>query len=437
MSERIDRDALIEVWHGYGRPRETWLVGGEFERAVVRRDGSPVGYFEPDGIRDVLEGLATDPKASWRRVYEGDNVIALEDGRASITLEPGGQVELSGAPWTDLNDLAAELLAHRARLLEISEGKDLVWITTGLTPYPRIADVPFVPKSRYDVMGAYLPSRGDLAHAMMKGTTSVQANFDYLDEADCARKVRLVSRIAPLTTAMFANSPIFEGRDTGYQSYRAHVWTRTDPARTGFPRTLRETYSHEGWVDYLLDTPMMFWHDGERYRPAHGVTFRAWMTNGIDGRWPTLDDWIVHQTSVFPEVRVKRTIEVRGADCVSAPMALSFCALFTGLLYCRRALDEALALAEDFTQTGTVDERFAAAAQSGLDASIGGRSYASWARDLLDIATRGMARCHEAGLPMLQPLQARVDAGRSPARDVQEAWARDPSPEAFLPTIAY
>jgi glutamate--cysteine ligase len=340
---QLTREALIETFQGYGAPRDRWLVGGEFERAVVRPDGSPVGYFDPDGIGFILGELAKDER--WTPEYEADHVIALQGPRgANITLEPGGQVELSGAPHATLPELAEEMLAARAQLLAIAEGRELHWIACGLTPYARMEDVGWVPKSRYEVMREYLPRFGDLAHHMMKGTCSVQANFDFSDEADCARKVKLCSRIAPLTTAMFANSPISEGKETGYQSYRGHIWTRTDPARTGFPRALREDYTHEAWVDYLFDVPMMFFHDGTRYRPAHGKTFREFAERGIDGLFPGPKDWALHQTSVFPEVRIKSTIEVRGADCVSSELALSFCALFTGLMYCNRALDEALVL---------------------------------------------------------------------------------------------
>ncbi len=346
-------------------------------------------------------------------------------------------MELSGAPHATLPELAEEMLAARAQLLAIAEGRELHWIACGLTPYARMEDVGWVPKSRYEVMREYLPRFGDLAHHMMKGTCSVQANFDFSDEADCARMVKLCSRIAPLTTAMFANSPISEGKETGYQSYRGHIWTRTDPARTGFPRALREDYTHEAWVDYLFDVPMMFFHDGTRYRPAHGKTFREFAERGIDGLFPGPKDWALHQTSVFPEVRIKSTIEVRGADCVSSELALSFCALFTGLMYCNRALDEALVLGEELAAAGPVDALFDAAAHGGMRGEAGGRTYGAWARDLLDIAVRGMARCHEVGLPMLEPLLQRVHDGRSAAEDLLDAWRRDPSPENVLPVIAY
>lgn len=431
----LTRERLIQEFQGYGKPRARWRVGGEFERAVVRSDGRPVGYFEPDGIRWILETLAE--RKGWSKVFEGENPIALLRNGAEISLEPGGQVELSGAPHTTLSALSDEMLEDRRDLLELCEGRDLVWIACGLTPVAAIEDIEFVPKGRYKVMREYLPLVGDRALWMMKGTTSVQANFDYADEQDCARKVRLTSGLAPLTTAMFANSPLYRGQPTGYRSYRGHIWTRVDPARTGFPPALREHYTHQGWVDYLLDVPMMFYKRDDAWAPAHGRTFRTFMEQGLDGRRATLKDWVLHQTSVFPEVRIKHTIEVRGADCVNHELAIAFCALFTGLLYCNQALDEALQMVAEIEKHGTHAERFDIAARDGLHGLVGGRSLADWASDLGDIAERGIKKCLPADADRLGPLLARIEDGRCPAEDLLDAWARDPSPEAIVRAVAY
>jgi glutamate--cysteine ligase len=433
---RLNRDLLIERFHSYGCPRHEWRVGGEFERAVVRSDGSPIGYFEPDGIRWVLEQLATD--TSWRGIHEGEHLIALRrEDMANITLEPGGQVELSGAPHHTLTALADEMRANRQALLENSMGKDHVWIAAGLTPIAPIASIPWVPKGRYQLMRDYLPQRGDLAAYMMKGTCSVQANYDFSGEADCARKVRLSSGLAPLTTALFANSPLLENKSTGFKSYRGHIWTRTDPDRTGFPPGLRADYSHEKWVDYLLAAPMMFrLHEGG-WVAAHGVTFGSFLEHGIDGHFPTWEDWDLHQTSVFPEVRIKRTIEIRGADCVDHEMALAFCALFTGMLYCNIALDEGISLVEELEQHGDHRTRFEAACRGGLEADVGGRSLADWASDLGEIAERGLNACLPGDTDKIAPLLERIEDGRSPADDLLDAWNKDPSPANVIRSLAY
>jgi glutamate--cysteine ligase len=433
---RLNRTTLIERFHQYGRPRHDWLVGGEFERAMVRTDGSPIGYFEPDGVQWVLQQLAKD--TSWSPKYEGDHLIALHRANgANITLEPGGQVELSGAPHKTLSALALEMQANRKDLLRFAEGNDQVWIAAGLTPIAPIASIPWVPKGRYEIMKRYLPQRGDLAAYMMKGTCSVQANFDFSNEADCARKVRLSSGLAPLTTALFANSPLLENKPTGFKSYRGHIWTRTDPDRTGFPPGLRSEYTHEQWVDYLLEAPMMFRVQGDDWVPAHGVPFQSFLENGIDGHFPTNADWELHQTSVFPEVRIKRTIEIRGADCVDHEMALAFCALFTGMLYCNIALDEGIELVRDLEKSEDHSTRFNLACQHGMDAQIGGRSLGDWASDLGEIAERGLKACLPDDVDKIAPLLERIDAGRSPADDMLDAWHSDPSPANVIAAVAY
>jgi len=431
----LTRDRLVETFHGYATPRAQWRVGGEFERALVRKDGRPVGYDDPDGIRWILESLA---KADgWETIFEEGRPIALTRNNASITLEPGGQVELSGAPHDNLTSLAVEMRANRAALRALADGKDLAWIATGLVPITPVEQIPWMPKRRYEVMRDYLPKKGDLATRMMKGTTSVQVNLDYRDEADCARKVHMCAGLAPLTTAIFSNSPLYENKPTGFMSTRGHIWTRTDPDRCGFPPGLRADYSHERWVDYLLDVPMMFYmRDGE-YAHAKGTSFRTFMDKGIDGHQPGWSDWALHQTSVFPEVRVKHAIEVRGADCVGHELALSFCALFTGLMYCELALDDALLLAKELEAHGTPSERFDVAVRGGLKGEIGGRSLADWASDLGDLAERGLKNCLPDDLHMLDPLLARIEAGRSPAEDILDAWHRDPSPEAVIRAVAY
>ena len=431
----LTRQGLIDTFHSYGKPRSAFRVGGEFERAVVRGDGSPVRYNDPDGIRWILEQLAE--RQGWVPEYEGENVIALARNGASITLEPGGQVELSGAPHFTLQALADEMKENRDALLALAEGRDLHWTACGLTPIAAMDDIDWMPKGRYRIMREYLPKVGDLAHFMMKGTCSVQANFDFEDEADCARKVHMCAGIAPLTTAMFASSPLYMNKPTGYQSYRGHIWTRTDPARTGFPPGLRDAYTHERWVDYLLDAPMMFVKQKRGYVPAEGRTFRSFVDDGFEGRRPDGADWALHQTAVFPEVRVKHTIEVRGADCVGRDLALAFCALFTGLLYCPSALDECLQLAIELERHGDHRERLAIASRDALDGVVGGRPLADWARDLGRVAARGLKNCLPADAPMLEPLLDRIEAGRSPSVDILEAWHRDPSPEAVIRSVAY
>jgi len=431
----LSTEQILATFHTYGAPKARWLVGGEFERILLRPDGQAVTYDSEYGIRWILESLAAgDP--SWVVKREGDKPIALfRANGANITLEPGGQLELSGAPYRTLAELAAELDAHRDTLLALCEGRPLQPLAVGLNPLVRVEDIGWMPKGRYRIMREYLP--GDLAHYMMKATASVQCNYDYADEEDCARKVQLAAGLAPLTTALFANSPLYAGKDTGYVSYRGHIWTRTDPDRTGFPPGLRDDYTHERWVNYLLDVPMMFYKAGARWLPAEGRSFRTFMEQGIDGVRPGWDDWELHMTSVFPEVRIKRTIEVRGADCVPVPLAVAFCALFTGLFYDSSALEQGLALTAELTAGSDRDDRFEAACRDGLRATIAGRSLAAWGQDLIALASDGLARWEPGAEKMLEPIAAVAASGKSPGDAIREAWRAGADPAALIRYLRY
>lgn len=434
MAERLTVDELVDSYRRYHTPRERWLVGGEYERAVVRGDGRAVGYFDDDGIRWILGEL--NARLGWKVKKEGDNPVELYGEGASITLEPGGQVELSGAPFRKLSDLAAEVRRNHALLYDLARGHDLHWIAPGLTPYARIDDIEFVPKGRYALMRDFLPQYGDLAHWMMKGTCCVQVNLDYADEEDCARKFHAALDLAPLNVALFANSPIGEGRELGWMSYRGHIWTRVDPRRTGFPAQVRDGYSHRGWVEYLLDAPMMFYVVGGQWRPSGGVTFRRWMAEGIDGHFPTPDDWALHQTSVFPEVRVKRTIELRSADAVPLELAIAYNALWAGLLY--GALEDTRRLGRAFAGAtdGTREAGFASASRHGLEGTWGGRSLAGWAAELTGLARAGLRAIGEDEA-LLDPLDEVIATGRSPGAKLLDAFRRDPSPQNVLRAAAY
>ncbi|MCB9676797.1 MAG: glutamate--cysteine ligase [Alphaproteobacteria bacterium] len=418
----LTRDGLIAAYETYGKPDARWRVGAEFERHLLDADGIPLPYYGEPGVRWLMMRFAAN---GWEPTMEGEHPIALSRGQARITLEPGGQYELSGAPHDDVSGVDAELAAFNAEVDGFLEGTGYRQVALGFTPFARIEDIPWVPKGRYSVMREHLKETGKLAHHMMKGTCATQASYDFRDEADCGRKVRLATRLGPLTTAIFANSPIAEGRDTGWASYRGHIWTQTDPRRTGFPEAATD-FTYEKWVDYLLDVPMMFIKRGGTYHWAHGRTFRDWMTDADDP--PTVDDWDLHLTSVFPEVRIKQTIEVRGADCVPRPLAMSFTALFEGLFYCGQARDEAEALTERFVAHGDKDERFEIACRTGLRGELGGRPLAAWAEELLDIAGSSLDRCRPGDRRWLAPLVELVERGECPADGVRRAFREDPGP---------
>jgi glutamate--cysteine ligase len=421
-STRLTRDQLVDSYFSSGRPRDSWLVGAEFERHLLRADGRPLPYPGEPGVKWLMDRLQPN---GWAPYVEEGSLIALTRANASVTLEPGGQFELSGAPWKTVNEVEAEAVAFAREVDAALDGTGVRQIALGFTPFAPIPEVGWVPKGRYVVMREYLAETGALAHHMMKGTAAVQATYDYADEADCARKVRVATLLGPLTTGTFANSPYAEGRSTGFASWRGHIWTATDPARTGFPAAA-ERFSFERWVDWLLQVPMMFYKQGGHWQPARGRTFADWME---DEHGPTWEDWELHLTSVFPEVRIKRTIEVRGADCVPMPLAIAFAALWKGLLYDDRALDRATELAERFAAAGTQRERFEIACRDGLEGEIGGRRLSAWASEVVELAYGALAP-EEA--VKLDPLARQIATGRSPGRALLERLGETPSPAAIL-----
>jgi glutamate--cysteine ligase len=424
VSQGPSRTSLIEQYHSWGRPTDTFLVGAEFERHLLRANGQPVPYFGEGGVGWLLADLAKD--GGWTSAFEGEHRIALYRDGASVTLEPGSQFELSTAPYATVAEVAAEAQVFNADIDRRIAGTDIHQVALGYTPFAAMDEIPWVPKGRYAIMRNYLAQTGALAHDMMKGTCATQASFDFADEADAAAKVRLAILLGPLTTAMFANSPIRQGVDSGYASFRGHVWTQTDPRRTGFPEAAA-SFSFERWVDYLLDVPMMFRKRRGAWEPAHGTTFRAWLADPTEP--PTQDDWDLHLTSVFPEVRIKRTIEIRGADCVPLPLGMAFVALFKGLLYTPQALDRATELALRLSAHGDREARFAVACRDGLRGVVGGRPFAAWAADLLEIATATFAA---DDADFLAPLIAQVATGESPAHGLLRAWSSDPTPERLI-----
>lgn len=423
---RLTRDGLIAAYHDYGTPFERWRVGAEFERHLLDGNGMPLPYFGEPGVEWLLHRVAED---GWEPYLEGDHPIALHRDGAAVTLEPGGQFELSGAPHDDVVGVDHELAAFNARVSEILEPTGYRQVALGYTPFATLDQIGWVPKGRYDVMRVHLAATGTMAHNMMKGTCATQASYDFGDEASCAEMIGLATRIGALTTGLFANSPLAAGEPTGFMSFRGHIWTHTDPARTGFPEAA-DAFTFERWVDYMLEVPMMFIRRGEKYVAAKGRTFADWIEDPVDP--PTQDDWELHLTSVFPEVRVKRTIEVRGADCVDRPLAMAFTALFEGLFYDPKARREALEVAGRFTAQEETAQRFDVACREGLAGTIAGRRLADWAGDLYGLARAGLERQRPQDVPFLEPLVPLIEHAESPAVQVLRDWERDPTVAGVL-----
>jgi glutamate--cysteine ligase len=421
---------LIEYFRAGEKPRERWRVGTENEKLGLLADTlEPVPYEGPRGIRALLERLLDH---GFEPLSDADNLVGLERGGASITLEPGGQLELSGAPLSTIHQTCAELHEHLHVLKAASAELDLAWLGVGLHPFVPIERAPRMPRERYAIMRDYLGRRDRLGLHMMHLTAGVQASFDYASEADLARKLRVALAAAPIQTALWANSSISEGAPNGFESRRALIWRHTDRDRCGllpfvFEQGWGEGAAYRRYVEWALDVPMFFIVRDGHHIPLSGLTFREYLHRGHE-RWkPTVADWPLHLTTLFPEVRVKHVVEIRGADATSPGLVCAMPALWKGLLY-----DEiALAAAErrlgqwSFAE---VDRLQLEAARSGLKAQAPDAPLAVVARELVDLAAGGLRRQAAAGSGapdesgFLDPLYEVLERGTSPARDLLERW---------------
>jgi glutamate--cysteine ligase len=423
-----DKRQLVEYHESGNKPPADWRVGTEHEKFVFRHaDRSRAPYEGPDGIGALLQGLL---RFGWEPVIEAGNVIALEnDARCSITLEPGGQFELSGAPLETIHQTCDEVHEHLRQVKEVCDELGLGMIGLGFDPKSRREDVSWMPKGRYRIMRAYMPKKGQLGLDMMLRTCTVQANLDYQSEADMVKKFRASLALQPVAAALFANSPFTEGRPNGFQSYRSFVWTDLDPDRSGMlPFVFEDGFGFERYVDYLLDVPMYFVYRDGNYIDASGQSFRDFIAGklpALPGEIPTMTDWVDHSTTAFPEVRLKTFLEMRGADGGPWRRLCALPALWVGLLYDQTALDAAYGLIADWTAA----EREAMrrdVPRLGLDARIRSRTLRDVALEVLDMAREGLHRRARRGqggedeTHFLDTLFSIAGSGRTPAAELLE-----------------
>ena len=434
-----DLTAALEVGC---KPKAAWRIGAEHEKFAFRLGSLEPVPYAPRGIGAMLEGLQ---RFGWAPVFEdnrhGRMLIALERGGASVSLEPGGQFELSGAPLEDLHQICAETGGHLEEVRTVADELGLGFLGLGFSPLWRRDQVPVMPKARYDIMRAYMPKRGGLGLDMMLRTCTVQVNLDFSSEADMVLKFRTSLALQPVATALFANSPFVEGRPSGFLSTRANVWTDTDPDRTGMLGfVFADGFGFEAYARYALDVPMYFIKRDGRYVDLSGRAFRRFLDGTLDerpGERATLKDWNDHLTTIFPEVRLKTFLEMRGADSGPWSRICALPALWAGVLYD----DAALHAAWDLCKGWSLEEHErlrADAARLGLRAEIGGRTLQAVAQDLLAIAREGLKRrarlsgglVDETGY--LAELEAIAATGVTPAERLLERyhgpWAGDVRP---------
>ena len=425
-----DKGTLVAYLESGCKPADQWRIGTEHEKfAFTVDDLRPLPYDGPRGVRALLDGLL---QFGWEPVYEGDNVIALTaaDG-CSVSLEPGGQIELSGAPLRNVQDTCAEVHTHLDQVRQVGEKLGIAMIGSGFNPKWRREDMPWMPKGRYQIMRDYMPKKGSLGVDMMLRTCTVQVNLDFASEADMVRKFRVGLALQPLATALFANSPFVEGKPSGYLSYRSHIWSDTDPDRTGMlPFVFDDRFGFEAYVDYALDVPMYFVYRDGAYVDVSGQSFRDFLEGklpGLPGERPTLGDWSNHLTTIFPEVRLKKFLEMRGADGGPWRRLCALPAIWVGLLYDGPALDAAWDMVKDWS----ADERQAlrdAVPRTGLRTPFRTRTVRDLAHQMLQISTDGLrARARKDGFgrdetTFLEPLRDIVESGLCPAERKLEAY---------------
>ncbi len=426
---------LAEFMAAGCKPPERFAIGTEHEKFGFRRSDLTPPPYQPAGIRALLEGMATD---GWQPILDDGNPIGLKKGPASVSLEPAGQLELSGGLAHSVHETRLEIAAHYDHVRRSSEKLDLGFVPLGFHPtMPREA-MPWMPKGRYAIMRRYMPRVGRLGLDMMTRTCTVQVNLDFASEADMVRKLRVALALQPLATALFANSPFTEGRPNGYLSYRAHVWTDVDADRTGIPAVVfEEGFGFERYVDWALDVPMYFVHRNGRYLDLAGQSFRHFMAGGLsntEAGVATVGDFADHLTTIFTDVRLKRFLEMRGSDAGSLEMMVAQSALWVGLLYDAAALTAAEALVAERPWTDFAALRPLVPRQ-GLYAPWGSGTLRELARDMVAIASDGLrsrARLDQAGADestYLAPLQSIVAGSPTQAEHwlsrFQHAWRGD------------
>ncbi|HEY3256961.1 MAG TPA: glutamate-cysteine ligase family protein [Polyangiaceae bacterium] len=428
-------DDLLELFQRAEKPRSQYRIGTEAEKfAVDSQTGAPLEY---DGPRGVTRIFADFVKRGWREVRETPDgpVISLLRNQHSITLEPGSQFELSGAAVTSIHETRAELDEHFAELAGISKEMNLTWLGVGFHPLAKQSDLGWVPKLRYPIMREYLPSRGDGAWDMMRRTATVQGNYDFSDEADALKKLVVCLKLAPLVNALGANSPFSEGKLSGYKSRRGFTWLHMDPERSGLiPALLANPKpGYRDYAEWALDAGMFLFKRHGRVVHNTGQKFRDFMQNGFEGERATFGDWKMHLNTLFPEARLKSTLEVRSSDSLPARLGCAVPALFTGILYDEQALSEADELVRSI-ELDTLQKARPALVKDGLAAKIGDRPMQALAERVLEIANGGLSRRNLLNAQgqdervHLELLTSLVQSGKTPADAMIEGLDADSTP---------
>jgi glutamate--cysteine ligase len=410
-------DQLAEFMESGNKPKADWRIGTEHEKFGWLTDShKPLPYDGERSINALFAGL--EAQFGWEPVREGDNVIGLTRNGANISLEPGGQFELSGAAFASVTDTDAELRNHLDEVRSLAEPLGIRFMGIGAAPEWRHEDMPVMPKGRYRLMTDYMGKVGTHGTQMMYRTSTVQVNLDYASEADMVKKMRVALALQPVATALFASSPFFEGKPNGHRSWRSRIWRDLDASRTGMlPFAFEDGFGFQRYVDWVLDVPMYFVYRNGKYINALGQSFRDFLKGelpALPGEKPTLSDWADHMTTVFPEARVKRYIEMRGADCGDVAHIVALPAFWVGLMYDQTALDAAWDLVKGF-DAETREALRVAASVDGIAGRVGAVKIADLARAAVALSHAGLAGRGLGEERYLEPLVATLESGQTQA----------------------
>lgn len=420
----------------FAKPRDKWLVGIEAEfLGIERATGHALSYEGPHGIESILRFLGQ--QFQYESLLDQNHIIALKRGSLVISLEPGGQIELSAPPVSHIFEIGhqvesfvKELRAAEKRFPEIK------WLAYGIQPFSKLEEISWVPKTRYQILAEHLGSRGVLSHHMMKRTATNQLNIDYSSQADAMKKLRVVLGTTSMVSAMFANSSFSEGKPNGYATYRLEIWNHTDPDRSGLlPEFLQPGKTFQDYLKYILDMPMIFIVRADQWIAMKGKTFRHYLWEGHDGMRATLNDFELHLSTAFPEARIKQFLEIRGADCQSTALIPAVAAFWKGILYDDQACEQAWGIVSDLNIEELLDLH-RRVPREGLKARAGRRTVLERVRDLVEISCAGLGRqqkgsSHKDECFYLQQIREKITLpGRSPGEALIEEWptslGRDP-----------
>ena len=435
-------EQMVEYLASGYKPKSDWRIGTEHEKFGYCKDTlKPLPYSGERSILTLLEGLRDE--YGWAPILEAGNLIGLSKSGANVSLEPGGQLELSGAPLETIHETCDEVNTHLREVRSVADRVGVGFIGLGAAPTWHHEDMPVMPKGRYKLMTDYMDRVGSMGKSMMYRTCTVQVNLDFSSEADMVQKMRVALALQPVATALFANSPFFEGKPNGHQSWRSRIWRDLDADRTGMlPFVFEDGFGFEAWVDYALDVPMYFVYRDGKYLNALGQSFRDFLKGqlpALPGQRPTLGDWADHLTTIFPEARVKKFIEMRGADGGPWRRLCALPAFWVGLCYDQTSLDAAWDLVKDW-DAETREKLRIAASQNGLNASVEGVNLSKVAKEVVALAHHGLEARERQGANgllanethFLNALHDTLASGKSPADELidlyNNEWKQDVTP---------